>query len=247
MIRPKQTPTGRGRFRRRFKTLILYLVLAVAIPTMFLIPGCLKRIAGGKYDPPRHGDVRQPDPTPDRPVRVKQTLPHTCGLHAMQAAYTAYGLDPAAMDLRYRLGTDFTAIPIDPESTGTLHPDILRVLAQDGFVTTVVDLDDGHPAQQLTDHLAAGQLALAVVYRGTYHWVLLAPGDTADTLWLVDSLTDAGESQAITPFAGQTALSIILMRPRLDHDEPPSRSAQQLQGAREMVRVYERQQPKSHE
>jgi len=239
---PAPTDTQTTKPRRRLLRVIALLLLVFSIPIILFAPGCLGRMVGGKYGGVEVGNG--PSATPDRPVRVEQTLPHTCGLRAMEAAYTAYGLDPEAMDLRYRLGTDFAALPVDPESTGTLHPDILRVLAQDGFATTIVDLEADDATQQLTDHLANGQLALAVVYRSTYHWVLLAPGDAAEppeTLWLVDSLADEGVSQDIEDYVADETLSVILIQPRDPLDDPPSRSAQHLLGTREMARTFDRQ------
>lgn len=232
---PASTP-ARPR-RRKLRTLIVLLCI-FAIPAILFAPGCLARMAGGKYD--GVANHTGPNATADRPVRVEQTLPHTCGLRAMEAAYTAYGLAPDAMDLRYRLGTDFAAVPVDPESTGTLHPDLLRVLAQDGFATTVVDLDAIDAAHQVADHLADGQLALAVVYRSTYHWVLLAQGDTASTLWLVDSLAEDRAEHDIAEYVENETLSVVLIGPRPASDPAPSRSAQHLLGTREMARAYER-------
>ena len=226
--------------RRRWIVRTLAILLAVLLlPTLIFAPGCLGRMVGGKYSGVEINSG--PSATPTRPVRVEQTLPHTCGLRAMEAAYSDYGLDPEAMDIRYRLGTDFAAVPVDPTTTGTLHPDILRVLAQDGFATTVVDLEAGDATQHLTDHLAAGQLALAVVYRSTYHWVLLAPGDSDATLWLVDSLAAEGAVHDIDDYAQNETLSIILIESRDPSDDAPSTSAQHLLGTREMAQTYERQ------
>jgi len=206
---PAPTDTQTTKPRRRLLRVIALLLLVFSIPIILFAPGCLGRMVGGKYGGVEVGNG--PSATPDRPVRVEQTLPHTCGLRAMEAAYTAYGLDPEAMDLRYRLGTDFAALPVDPESTGTLHPDILRVLAQDGFATTIVDLEADDATQQLTDHLANGQLALAVVYRSTYHWVLLAPGDAAEQSFRLPScrLGRPNAVQADGIAAGPTPCAVL--------------------------------------
>lgn len=238
---PTPPETQAARPRRRLFRIMVVLLLVCALPVILYAPGCLGRMVGGKYDPPQAAGDTMPRDTPLRPVRVEQTLPHTCGLRAMEAAYTAYGLDPGVMDIRYRLGTDFAAVPTDPESTGTLHPDILRVLAQDGFATTVVDLEASDATQQLAGHLAEGQLALAVVYSSTYHWVLLAPGDDAEMLWLVDSLADHGAARDINSYVKDETLSITLIQPRDPFDDSPSRSAQHLLGTREMARTYDRQ------
>ena len=218
-------------------------------------PGCLSRIVGGKYSEPDFGsahDPRGPRALPGMPERVPQTLPHTCGLRAMESAYRAYGMDPDLCDIRYRLGTDFSAIPIDPDSTGTLHPDILRVLAQDGFTTTLIDLDQADAADRLEAHLSRGHLALAVVYRSTFHWVLLAPpertrDDDGAQLWLFDSLAEGHTEHGIAEYVENETLSVILIHPRNANESEPSRSHQHLIGTQEMARTYRRQQARTDE
>jgi len=236
----------RWKTRRRF--LLVGGGLIFVVPLVLSI-GCLGRLVGGKYDGPDFGhnaDPSGPAPLPDTPVRVKQTLPHTCGLRAMESAYRAYGMDPEAYDIRYRLGTDFSAIPTDPDATGTLHPDILRVLAQDGFATTLIDLDEAGAADQLEAHLSQGHLALAVVYRSTYHWVLLAPPESGHAenqgeLWLIDSLAEGHTEHGIAEYIQNETLSVILIRPRSASESEPSRSHQHLIGTQEMAQAYRRQ------
>lgn len=236
---PAPTKRPASRTRRRVLRTLAVLLCVLTLPVILFAPGCLTRMAGGKY-----GGVAidtGPNPTAKRPVRVEQSLPHTCGLRAMEAAYFAYGLDPDALNIRYRLGTDYAAVPTDPTSTGTLHPDLLRVLAQDGFTTTVLDLDQPDALQQLADHLGRDQLALTVVYRSTYHWMVLAD-DGPGRVWVVDSLSAEGTSHGIDGFIEDQALSIILIAPRDTSADAPSRNAQHLLGTREMARTYDRQQ-----
>ncbi|XAM01654.1 hypothetical protein OT109_09695 [Phycisphaeraceae bacterium D3-23] len=238
------------------------LLFILTLPLSLFALAILLRAGGGKYDgidPVPH--TARPDATHQtrdtpvlvgpniqatRPVRVEQTLPHTCGFRSMQAAYRAYSLDPEAYNIRYRLGTDFTAFPTAPGSEGTLHPDLLRVLAQDGFETTVLDLDQTGAAQQLADHLERDQLALTVVYRSTYHWMVLAT-DGPDQLWVIDSLAAQGSSHGIQDFVDDEALSIILIKRRHASAQTPSRTAQHLLGTSEMARTYERQRAREAE
>lgn len=236
--------------------MLLPVLFVVTLPFTLFFLGLLLRAGGGKYDGVDPDVYRQhtgrvntavidrPNTRASQPERVEQTLPHTCGLRSMEAAYIAYGLDPDAFNIRFRLGTDFAAVPTDSESTGTLHPDMLRVLAQDGFVTTVLDLEDAGAAQRLSDHLDDGQLALTVVYRSTYHWMLLA-GDGPGRLWVVDSLSSEGRSCDTVSFLDTEALSVILIRRRSSTAAEPSRTAQHLLGTREMARTYDRHQARA--
>ena len=82
-----------------------------------------------------------PSNNPEPAIIDPQTEPHTCGLHSLRSIYRAYGLNPDEHELRERLGVDTPANPADPTSTGTLQPDISRVLAQDGFLIHALDLN----------------------------------------------------------------------------------------------------------
>ena len=127
---------------------------------------------------------------------------------------------------------------VDSESTGTLHPDLYRVLAQDGFVIEPLDLEDADAAASLQDHLARQQLALAVVYRSTYHWVLLGPAEQAGELVVYDSLHPEPVHQPIDVFLGDV-LSITLVQPSGGDAENPDSTAHAA-GLAEMARLYQR-------
>ena len=142
----------------------------------------------------------------------QQTEGHTCGMHALRAAYRGYGLEPDEFDLRFRLGVDTAAVPGDGTSTGTLPPDLLRVLPQDGFAYTLLPLEDAGAEAQLKRHLRRGQVALALVEVTGLHWVALdaAPGDR---LRVVDSLSPQPYDVATPQFLGDQALSVVLIEP----------------------------------
>eukprot|EP00752_Nemacystus_decipiens_P015114 g13466.t1 len=155
----------------------------------------------------------------------------------MRSMYAAYGLNPDAFDLRFRLGTDEPAMRADQDSTGTLHPDLYRVLTQDGFAIDTLDLGAGVSATALQNHLASDQLALVVVYRSTYHWVLVGPGEGADEAVVYDSLQAEPITMPIDTLLDD-ALSITLIEPATD--EGMSVSDAHTAGLAEMARLYQR-------
>lgn len=166
---------------------------------------------------------RSPDRPRSSPVAPPQSIlqleSHTCGFLALSAAYVAYGLSPEDKNLRFRLGTDRTAHPFDDESTGTLHPDIFRVLEQDGFGFWLIDPDDAHAETMLGEHIRSGQLALVLIKlraSAGLHWVLVddVPSTVetlSPTLRVVDSLRDEPTLEEIGPFLRQCVLSIIAL------------------------------------
>lgn len=106
----------------------------------------------------------------------------TCGLHTLRVMYKAYGLDPDLENLRNRLGIAVPTNPLDRSSTGTLQPDMLRVLVQDGFDYRL--WTDGYPSFEvgIKDHLENHMAAALIRTRqsGNLHWVAVdvkaAPG-----------------------------------------------------------------------
>lgn len=202
-----------------------------------LLPAFIEQMIAGKYDAADAGQF--PSATAQTPVAEVQTEPHTCGLHAMRSLYVAYGMTPEVFRLRFRLGTDEPAMRADSESTGTLHPDLYRVLAQDGFKATPLDLGAGDAHELLDAHLTSGQLALAVVYRSTYHWILLDGGDAVGELVVTDSLSDEPITTTTAELVDE-ALSITLVGP-VDGAEPASASDAHAAGLAEMARLYGRE------
>lgn len=132
---------------------------------------------------------------------------HTCGFHALSSIYKSYGMDPEAWKLRFRLGTDQPTVP-GTDTTGTLQPDMMRVLRQDGFEVSGAKTIE---AERIRRHLEAGHSAVAVVQRSVMHWIVLA-GLDGDELTVVDSM----EPEPIyTPFDTfrRKAKNILLISP----------------------------------
>ena len=223
--------------RRRIKLIALFIGV-LALSACIFLPDFAGQRKAGKYEPVDLDQDPRPRATagPARPEQ--QTEPHTCGWHAMRSLYTAYGLDPDDFGLRFRLGTDQPAMRADKDSTGTLHPDLYRVLAQDGFVAEVFDFDRALPADHLDLHLSNNQLALAVVYRSTYHWVLLTPGDKPGRVRVIDSLIAEPVDTDAAAFVDE-ALSITLVRPAKP-GETVSTADAHAAGLTEMRRLYQR-------
>ena len=147
-------------------------------------------------------------------VPILQLEDHTCGFLALSAAYTVYGLSPEAKNLRYRLGVDTAAHPFDATSTGTLHPDLLRVLVQDGFSYALIDPGDDSASDLLTAHLGSANLALVLIKRretGGLHWVL-ADGETDGKIRIVDSLAERVYEENIRAYLRESVLSIVADR-----------------------------------
>ncbi len=144
---------------------------------------------------------------------------HTCGFHALSSVYRAYGVDPEANRLRFRLGTDKRATNFDPESLGTLHPDMLRVLGQDGFDASVVfDAKSVTSLDRITAHLMSGHPVVALVRAPGLHWIVLAParerGDDAEvTALIVDSLQMEAVIEPLRAFVADRVLSAVLVKP----------------------------------
>lgn len=225
--------------RRRRKTAVaLGLLVVLAGLSACMLPDFASQKQAGKYDPVDASLTQRPSAAALMPIAETQAEPHTCGLHAMRSLYAAYGLDPDRFELRFRLGTDQPAVRADEQSTGTLHPDLYRVLTQDGFEADPVDLDDAGAVSSIVSHLDAGQLALLVVYRGTYHWVLAAGGGEPGRVVVVDSLADEPVVMGTGELVGG-ALSVTLIEPA-DGEEPVDVADAHARGLAEMARLYGR-------
>jgi len=215
--------------------LLLTALLLLAVSSCYVVRGH----TGGKYDPAQGiSDAARPEAPASPLMPERQTEPHTCGLHALRAAYRGYGLDPDAYDLRFRLGVDVNAVPGDGTSTGTLPPDLLRVLPQDGFAYTLLDLDAPGAEAQLRGHLEGGDVALAIVMVPGLHWVAI-DRQRRDTLRIVDSLTAEPYEVEAKSLVDSHALSVVLIRPAGD-GEPVSRSRSHADGLAEMGQLNER-------
>lgn len=163
-----------------------------------------KYSAVGPARPTSRADFAHPD---------KQVEPHTCGFHAMSSVYRAYGLDPDALRLRFRLGVDKPFTNLLPELRGTIHPDLLRVLDQDGFRVTSIDPQGVDAAERLAAHLDSGQVAIALIRVTGLHWIVIA-GQREGHLVICDSLKDSTYEEAAGPYLADRVYSLLLIKPR---------------------------------
>ncbi|MCP5538935.1 MAG: hypothetical protein H7A53_07275 [Akkermansiaceae bacterium] len=140
----------------------------------------------------------------------------TCGLHTLRVIYKSYGLDPDKKALRFRLGLDTPANPIDPGSTGTLQPDMFRVLNQDGFLYELVDLNDvGSAVTKLLEHLKGGNMAAVLIARrenGAMHWIAVQRVEN-EHLVILDSLSKNSYLESPDTFTRNMAISCVLVKP----------------------------------
>ncbi len=197
----------RPRIRRRL--IALGVLLAVPIGLTFCV------------GPPSYYFSKYAGPLPVHPAALPQpiepehqTEPHTCGLHALSSLYRAYGLDPERQGLRFRLGVDKPFNNLMADSLGSIHPDMLRVLDQDGFDCTMLlpgDDDDGINA--LTRHLDAGHLAVALTKVNEFHWVVLC-GRDGDNVSICDSLKPDLATEPLRDFIEHRTYTLMLVRPK---------------------------------
>lgn len=192
------------------------------------------------------GNAFRSDGLPQNFAEVVAAIPqlesHTCGLLSLSAAYEAYGIASDEKNLRFRLGVDVNAVPLDSTSTGTLHPDLLRVLVQDRFAYRFVDPAATDAQQQIRDHLNASHLALVLIRRrqtGGLHWVV-ADHLADDQLRLHDSLESDAVHEPVEAFLDECVLSVILIEPADLITTKPDTGQAHRDGLRELVRVHDR-------
>lgn len=223
--------------RHPWMTAIGAVILLITCPAAIMITLITSRV-GGKTDAwrsPALPAARGGDGEP-----IPQLESHTCGLLSLSAAYALYGLSPEEKNLRYRLGVDVPASPIDSTSTGTLHPDLLRVLVQDGFDCSMPAVAAGG-REALMAHLQGGDAALLLIRRretGGLHWVL-CDAIEGGNLRIVDSLQPKPTVEPLDAYLAECVLSIILIRPAESGAEADIHQAHR-EGAAEMIRVKQR-------
>ncbi len=185
-------------------------------------------------------------PTPARELGPPelQLEDHTCGLHALRIVYRAHGLDPDAERLRERLGVDTPALPKAPSTTGTLHPDLMRVLRQDHFDTALIDPDLEGAATRLesllTTPLASAPVLLLVdLGNEALHWVAAARSERAGHVRVWDSLVREPYDEPLDSYLRQRVLSIVMVTPHARVDVEPLESVY-AEGLAEMWRVARR-------
>ena len=146
---------------------------------------------------------------------ILQLENHTCGFLSLAAAYTKYGLSPEDENLRFRLGVDRPANPLDGSTTGTLHPDLFRVLKQDHFDYWLIDPGSEDTPSALREHFSSGNAVLLLISRrenGNLHWVM-SDAFHDQELRIVDSLREVAYTEPANAFIRRHVLSIIAIRP----------------------------------
>ena len=225
-------------FRKR---LIIYLVI-IAIPIGLMIGDIFYAWAVplGDFDGVKPYPKIQGVVNPIIPEN--QTEPHTCGFHAISAIYRSYGLEPKERRLRQRLGIDNQSIVYDTKSTGCLHPDIYRVVAQDCFSFQTLDLKNEESHLQLHRHLEGKFYALALIKRrenGHLHWVDIV-GYDKESLRICDSMKSGVYDENEQDFWNKCLLSVILISPT----NQPSKTALwrlHAQGVSDMYKAFKRE------
>ena len=234
--------------KRRFKWLKRLLILSVVVSIALV--GVLTVLAAlfvqgdftyytAKYAP--GGDVVMPGQLPSAIRPEEQTEPHTCGFHALSSLYHAYGLDPQAMNLRFRLGVDKRATHVATDSFGTIHPDVLRVLTQDGFEGECLDPRASATRDELRNHLESGHFAIALTKVSTYHWLVLC-GLDGERVAICDSLQPDLYHRPLDAYLSESVYTVILIKSR-DHRVRLSTIEAHLEGLEEMWKVQKRNEP----
>ena len=149
----------------------------------------------------------------------------SCGYLALSAIYRSYGLDPSRARLRERLGTSVPAIPFVASSNGTLQPDLIRVLNQDGFRAQAIN-----PIKELSllkRHLSGPHYVLALVRTeesGGLHWIVLS--DFREGAFeIADSLVEGLHWKKEEEFVGPRFLQAILLSPGTPDPSSPLAAA----------------------
>lgn len=140
-----------------------------------------------------HTDAR-PSAMPGAYTLEEQTEGFTCGVHAISTVYKAYGLDPEAERIRWRLGVDTKAVAWMGDSTGALHPDMLMVLYQDYFEVNELANYSRPGWDSMRDMLDTGHPMVLLIKRrenGNLHWVVATRSLVDDKIEIYDSLFDA--------------------------------------------------------
>ncbi len=162
-----------------------------------------------------HADA-SPHPAHELGAPELQVEDHTCGFHSLSIVYRAHGLDPEQEQLRARLGVDVPAIPKDSSTTGTLHPDLLRVLRQDRFDSSFLDPDAEDTPATLERLTAAGRAALVLIQRaesGGLHWVAVSRSSVPGHVRVFDSLVSEPYDVRTREYLRERVLSVVTIEP----------------------------------
>ncbi len=160
-------------------------------------------------------------PTSVKPVGLpgeiypeNQIQGHTCGWHAIRSIYRSYGLKIEDYDLRLRLGVDKKSVPFLTSTKGTIHPDVLRVLDQDGFSYSSINIRQTSGLQKFHQHFESGHYALGLINRkqnNALHWIVLSGTDNYKYT-VVDSLYPQ-EYKEDLKFLSENVQTVLLISP----------------------------------
>lgn len=122
------------------------------------------------------------------------------------------------------------------DSKGTLQPDILRVLVQDGFTAETVSDFSQRNLEHIEHHLATGNyiLALYQTEAGGMHWVVFTESDGTHVT-VADSLRKQPYQVALKQFSEEKLLNTILLSPGIPNPGSPYFNAH-LKGTLAMLR-----------
>jgi hypothetical protein len=99
-----------------------------------------------------------------------------------------------------------------PDSRGSIHPDMMRVLRQDGFESEVLQPWSKDAEGRLEAHLKGGHVAAALIRINDLHWVALSQG--ADGMLRVcDSLVEEPYEVPLEGYLRDRIYSLLLIRP----------------------------------
>ncbi len=193
------------------RRVVVRLVLLLGVGVLVLLcasfcvgrPSYYARKYQGPDTPPRFANARAVL-VPEEQVEL-----HTCGWHAVSSIYVAYGVDPEPLHVRYRLGTDTVLTNFDESSLGTIHPDIMRVMEQDGFEVSLV----GNDLAPLKSHLEAGHPALALIRVRGLHWIAIDSIDGGEFV-ICDSLHSGLYREDAEVYSRGRIMSVLLVRPK---------------------------------
>ena len=179
----------------------------------------------------------------------EQTEGFTCGVHSLSTVYKAYGLDPEAERIRWRLGVDTKAVFYVSDSTGALHPDMYMVLAQDFFIINLPS-DYGQAGwDEMRGHLEAGHPAVLLIKRrenGNLHWVVATRSLEDNRVEVYDSLFDLPYTEG-PEFLTDHVVTAMRVRPTPNGEQVTSSIDAHLEGmdalnaARKRIEALEEQ------
>ena len=162
-------------------------------------------------------------------------------MHALSTVYRAYGLDAGEERLRWRLGVDTKAVFWKSDTTGSLHPDMAMVLAQDYFDVKPIDLLADDSWDRALAFAASGHpivLLIATRESGAMHWVVAVGSEEPGRLTVYDPLFDEPYTEDAA-FWDSHVLTAWAIRPNLSGKRLPSWTAHQ-RGASDMVGAAKR-------